>query len=281
MAENSKIEWTHHSANLWWGCTEVHSGCDNCYARVFSHRYDGGNSLWGEGSKRRAIKSVWTDLAKYERLAYKAGEVHRVFVGSMMDIFEKDMPLQAPLEHHESTDSLRQELFTQITWDDGNLYPNLLFLFLTKRPSNINKMIPAGWIDEPPSNVMFGTSVVDQKTANTLIPQLMKVKGKKFLSIEPQLNHVNITNGALNNVYSVPTRYEGDSGIEWTDPWDAFIGVDWVIQGGESGGHKRPFQLEWARSMRDQCAKANVPYFFKQIDKIQPIPEDLMIRQFP
>jgi len=57
--------------------------------------------------------------------------------------------------------------------------------------------------------------------------------------------------------------------------------VDWVIQGGESGGHKRPFQLEWARSMRDQCAKANVPYFFKQIDKIQPIPEDLMIRQFP
>lgn len=264
MAENSKIEWTHHSANLWWGCTEVHSGCDNCYARVFSHRYDGGNSLWGEGSKRRAIKSVWNDLAKYQRLAAKADEVHRVFVGSMMDIFEKDMPLQAPLEHHESTDSLRQELFTQITWDDGNLYPNLVFLFLTKRPSNINKMIPAEWIDDPPPNVMFGTSVVDQKTANTLVPQLVKVKGGKFLSVEPQLGPIDFEDPGMKPVDGI---------------W--YGGINWVIQGGESGAHKRPFNLDWARSMRDQCAKANVPYFFKQIDKIQPIPEDLMIRQFP
>lgn len=277
MAENSKIEWTHHTANLWWGCTEVHSGCDNCYARVFSHRYDGGNSLWGEGSKRRAIKSVWNDLAKYQRLAAKAGEVHRVFVGSMMDIFERDMPLQAPLEHHESTNSLRQELFTQITWDDGNLYPNLLFLFLTKRPSNINKMIPPGWIDEPPPNVMFGTSVVDQKTADTLIPQLMRVQGKKFLSIEPQLGPVDLTKYYFQSSDgSYPFR-----GLEekYRTKWIHLI--DWIIQGGESGAHKRPFNLDWARDMRDQCATANVPYFFKQIDKIQPIPEDLMIRQFP
>lgn len=280
MAENSKIEWTHHTANLWWGCTEVHAGCDNCYARVFSHRYDGGISLWGEGSKRRAIKSVWNDLAKYQRLAAKAGEIHRVFVGSMMDIFEKSKPVKVNDDGKilKSTGALRSMLFYEI---GIGLYPNLMFLLLTKRPSNINKMIPVGWIDNPPSNVMFGTSVVDQKTADTLIPQLMKVRGKKFLSIEPQLNHVDITNGALNNAYSVPTRYEGGYGIEWTDPGDAFIGVDWVIQGGESGSHKRPFHLEWARSMRDQCARANVPYFFKQIDKIQPIPEDLMIRQFP
>jgi len=33
--------------------------------------------------------------------------------------------------------------------------------------------------------------------------------------------------------------------------------------------------------MREQCKEAGVPYFFKQIDKVLPIPEDLMIRQFP
>lgn len=253
MAENSKIEWTHHTANLWWGCTEVHAGCDNCYARVFSHRYDGGNSLWGARSKRRAIKSVWKDLAKYQRLAKEAGTMHRVFVGSMMDIFEKDRKLQAPLEHHKSTDSLRQELFTQITWGDEGLYPNLMFLFLTKRPSNIAKMVPAGWLDNPPPNVMFGYSPVDKSSWRN-VADLRKVNGKRFLSVEPQLEDL----GKVD-----------------------LTGINWIIQGGESGAHKRPFNLDWARSMRDQCAVANVPYFFKQIDKIQPIPEDLQIRQFP
>ena len=253
MAENSKIEWTHHTANLWWGCTEVHAGCDNCYARVFSHRYDGGNSLWGNDVPRRRIKSVWKDLAKYQRLAAKAGVMHRVFLGSMMDIFEKSMPLANTEDHFTTTDDLRQELFTQITWGGGGLYPNLMFLFLTKRPSNIAKMVPAGWLDNPPQNIMYGYSAVD-KSSWRHVNDLRKVNGKRFLSVEPQLEDL----GKVD-----------------------LTGIDWVIQGGESGAHKRPFNLEWARSMRDQCAVAKVPYFFKQIDKIQPIPEDLQIRQFP
>jgi len=273
MAENSKIEWTHHTANLWWGCTEVHSGCDNCYARVFSHRYDGGKSLWGNDVPRRRIKSVWGDLERYQRMAAKAGEMHRVFVGSMMDIFEKSMPLANPEEEHfEFTDDMRQELFTEITWGDRGLYPNLMFLFLTKRPSNIAKMVPAGWLETPPPNVMYGTSVVDQKTADTLIPQLMRVPGKKFLSIEPQLDVVD-----LRNVFGL---YEYDDGKYSLKVSSRFDSPDWIICGGESGQNKRPFNPDWARLLRDQCNTAGVPFFMKQIDKVQPIPEDLMIRQF-
>lgn len=277
MAENSKIEWTHHSANLWWGCTEVHAGCDNCYARVFSHRYDGGVSLWGAGSKRRAIKSVWKDLAKYQRLAAKAGEVHRVFVGSMMDIFEKSKPAKVNDDGKilKSTGALRSMLFYEI---GIGLYPNLMFLLLTKRPSNIPKMVPPGWLDEPPKNVMYGTSVVDQKTADTLIPQLLKVRGKHFLSIEPQLDDLSIRKYIHESICDDYGR------CGYCDPVEGeFLEerIDWVIQGGESGHGRRPFNLGWARSMRDQCAEAGVPYFFKQIDKVQPIPEDLMIRQFP
>lgn len=48
----------------------------------------------------------------------------------------------------------------------------------------------------------------------------------------------------------------------------------------ESGAGKRPFNPDWARSLRDQCKTAGVPFFMKQIDKVQPIPEDLMIREF-
>lgn len=46
MGTNTKIEWSHHTANLWWGCQEVHEGCDNCYARTWDRRLGGDH--WGD-----------------------------------------------------------------------------------------------------------------------------------------------------------------------------------------------------------------------------------------
>lgn len=37
-----------------------------------------------------------------------------------------------------------------------------------------------------------------------------------------------------------------------------------MITGGESGGPARPSHPAWFRSLRDQCAAAGVPFFFKQ-----------------
>lgn len=251
MAKNSKIEWCHHTANLWIGCVEVHEGCDNCYARVLNQRWKGNN--WGNDVPRKEVKSVWDNLAKFQKLAKESGEIHRVFVGSMMDIFEKPMPLINSKGEllKEDTGKLRSSFFNQI---DFGRYENLLFLLLTKRPSNINKYIPESWKESPPSNVMFGTSPVNQNTFDKLVGQLMQVSGKKFLSIEPQLESI-----------SLPINFK----------------IDWIIQGGESGHHKRPFCLGWATTLRNECATLGIPYFFKQIDKIQPIPEDFMIREFP
>lgn len=260
--ENSKIEWTHHTANLWWGCTKVHAGCDNCYATALSKRY--GHDLWGNDKPRRQIKNVWKMLKSYQKNAELLGEVHRVFVGSMMDIFEKPMPLVDHegnlLKMGESefcnTGQLRDKFFDEVVPNS----PNLMFLLLTKRPSNINKYIPKEWKVNPPMNVMFGTSPVDQKTADKLVLQLAKVNGRRFLSVEPQIAEINLMKEI--------------DGIALVD------NVDWVIQGGESGHGKRPFNTDWTRTLRDDCKVKNVPYFFKQIDKIQAIPEDLMVREF-
>ena len=41
-------------------------------------------------------------------------------------------------------------------------------------------------------------------------------------------------------------------------------GIDWVIVGGESGPGARPMKQEWVTSIKDQCAKAGVSFFFKQ-----------------
>ncbi len=276
MAQNTSIEWTAtpradgtlapgHTGNLWWGCVAVHEGCANCYAERLSKRW--GNDVWGNDKPRKEIKSVWKDLSKFQIIAKQANEIHRVFVGSMMDIFEKPMPV---------IDS-KGELLTE----DGNFYwntglirdrffldvipnsPNLMFLLLTKRPSNINKYIPESWKTNPPANVMFGTSPVNQETANKLIPKLLEVKGYKFLSIEPQLSEIRLESNWL-----IGSPFQQGQ-------------IDFVIQGGESGPNKRPFNTDWARITRDECKQFNVPYFFKQIDKVQEIPEDLKIMQFP
>lgn len=264
MAQNSKIEWTHHTANLWHGCTKVNAGCDNCYAEAMARRW--GRDIWGNDKPRLVIQSVWTALTKMQADAKQAGEIHRVFVGSMMDIFEKPMPLifhngEKGTEYMH-TGQLRDKLWRYI---DRGYFPNLLFLLLTKRPGNINKYIPESWKANPPANVMFGTSVVNQATADTLIPQLLQVNGKRFLSIEPQLEQVDIWQ-YLNRTVYLP----GNDGR-----------IDWVIQGGESGHHRRPFDLAWAYAMFWKCKLVGTPYFFKQIDKVQPIPDDLMVRQFP
>lgn len=248
MAENSNIEWCSHTVNLFWGCSKVHTGCKNCYAEFLSDkRYK--NNLWGENAFRKRIKSAFPDLDKYQKQAQAVGEKHKVFIGSMMDIFEDSKPLVG--EDYE-TEILQMQLFDKI--DEGK-YPNLIFLFLTKRPQNISFMIPNNWLDNPPQNVWFGTSISNQATADEYIPKLIENGNfNYFLSIEPQVGIIQTID---------------------------LHKIKWVIQGGESGVNKRPFQTNWIPPIMNACKRAEVPYFFKQIDKVLPIPEIYFIREFP
>ncbi len=252
---NTGISWTTYTLNLWWGCTKVHAGCDNCYAEKEAHRW--GNDVWGNDKPRRLIAGWESTLNKYQREAAAAGEIRTCFVGSMMDIFEKPMPLankegKPAVDWSDgslvTTDWPRRKLFEAIS---AGSYPNLLFLMLTKRPSNINKYIPQEWKNNgAPANVMFGTSPVDQQTADTLIPQLLQVKGRRFLSCEPLLGPIDLR--------KVPGFNK--SGQEGAD----LIRGLWVIAGGESGHGARPMHPDWARSLRNQCANARVKFHFKQ-----------------
>ena len=249
MAENTKIEWCDHTVNLWWGCTKVHAGCDNCYAEYLSEtRYK--NGVWGNSAPRKPIKSAFGKLKMMQEKAAKSNEVKTVFVGSMMDIFEKPMPLSFPYLS-DNTGYLREMLFEKIS---AGHYNNLVFLFLTKRPSNINKYIPDSWKELAPKNVWFGTSPVDQMTYDNLILHMSFVKGNKFLSIEPQLNDIHL---------------------------HSTEGIEWIIQGGESGHNRRPFDMHWASHIRMQCKDFGIKYFFKQIDKVKEIPLWAKVRELP
>lgn len=246
--KNSKIGWTRHTANLWWGCVKVNKGCDRCYACEIAEfrKHD----VWGNDKPRRMIKDVWKNFEKYQKDAEKQNETHRVFVGSMMDLFELSMPLVDTdgnpliegINEFWNTGQLRDKFFKEVVPNS----PNLMFLLLTKRPSNINKYIPEEWKDNPPENIMFGTSVSDQKTANTFIPHLAKVKGKRFLSAEPLLGPIDL-------------MQQDGNGNALLDS------LNWIIAGGESGEEDvRQIDSEWVSLIKDQCENNSIPFYFKQ-----------------
>ena len=273
MSTNTKIQWADHTFNAWWGCTEVHAGCANCYAKAWDRRWGGDH--WGKTSSRRMILGEWGKPAQWNEAARIAGKPATVFASSMCDVFEdftgpvvdqQGKPVVArgcfsPLIESLLTDTrewtipaLRRRLFDIIRET-----PNLRWLLLTKRPENIRAMVPATWLEpgQWPAHVWTGTSPVNQETADACIPHLLRVPGKHFLSVEPMVGPIDLSAFFGGEYVALP----GDR-VEKSYNF----GIDWIIVGGESGTGKtiRPHDINWARSIRDQCAAAGVPFFFKQ-----------------
>jgi protein gp37 len=186
-----------------------------------------------------------------------------VFCGSLCDWLDDDVPIEWMV------DLLGMIYFgCHLDWQ-----------LLTKRPENwLPRMVKAmqhienfggvaalhewilGWvacssIGKPPKNVWIGTTVENQEMADKRIPALLKIPARvHFLSCEPLLGPVDLP--------------------VFTHPSGANIGVDWVICGGESGKDARPMHPNWARGLREQCAEAGAPYFFKQWGKWAPCIHD-------
>ena len=152
--------------------------------------------------------------------------------------------------------------------------------------------------DWPLPNVWLGTSIEDQATADARIPHLLATPAAvRFVSAEPLLGPVNLTRvgtlesctAALPRVVYTETKgiaphpvcgfqidalgspWQATAYFQTTDHMGGFaIGsrrwprLDWVIVGGESGPNARPMHPDWARSLRDQCQDAGIPFFFKQ-----------------
>jgi protein gp37 len=134
-------------------------------------------------------------------------------------------------------------------------------LVLTKRPERMARW--SQWYNRRwPDNVWAGVTVCNQEEADEKIPLLLQVPAAvRFLSIEPMLGPIDLK------------FYAHDDGVLPTDA-EPFCErqdrVHWVIGGGESGPGARPMHQDWARSIRDQCAAAGVPFLFKQWGEFAP-----------
>lgn len=251
MGENSKIEWTQHTFNPWVGCSKISPACDHCYAESWAKRA-GSPALW-QGERRRTTPANWRQPLKWNREAQESGTRPRVFCASLADVFDNAVP-----------DEWRADLFRLIRQT-----PQLDWLLLTKRIGNAASMIERALIDGhlltsrlpywPWPNVWIGATIANQEEADRDVPKLLATPARvRFLSCEPLLGPID-----LRGIWThCPTHdFAGGFCVKDCGNWRR---VDWVIAGGESGGHARPAHPQWFRDLRDQCVAAHVPYLFKQ-----------------
>lgn len=265
MAEKTGIAWCDHTFNPWIGCEAISPGCANCYAKAMVE-----NRMGKDFAVRwRTSKANWKEPLKWDRKAQADGVRRRVFCSSLADIFDNQVP-----------DEWRADL-----WNVIDATPNLIWLVLTKRIGNVDKMLP-GWYGASDSNLWLGATIVNQEEADRDVPKLLRSPAaKRFVSYEPALG---------------PIRWKTESELERVD-WllgtatakDAggtvypINRIDQIIVGGESGSGRRSMDMAWARSTIKQCKAAGVAVFVKQDNGAKPgargrfTNEEFSLKEFP
>jgi protein gp37 len=318
----TKISWTDHTINFWWGCTKVSPACQHCYAATMGTRFGpklfGQPVLWGAGKPRferlqSARKEALALNANAERCRLirsipmiRSGSVqnvgqpmHGILVADVRLPLKKRDIMEIPVAEWDHAPLYRPRVFVNsmsdwlddevpIEWlayllETIHLCPNLDFQLLTKRPENWGVRVLAscfhiaGYRDgkisasgptapemqggdtmwnwgkeaKPPPNIWIGCTAENQEWADKRISHLLEIPAKvRFLSCEPLLGPLDLHQALLGSLNE--TAY------------NALTHLHWVITGGESGGSARPSHPDWFRSLRDQCATAGVPFFFKQ-----------------
>lgn len=280
------------------GCVKVSEGCRFCYAERFAERFRGVKGHpYEQGFDPRLVPKKLNDLFKPGGVESKYPAGTKVFVNSMSDLFFAEFP----------------DDYIDSVLGVAALCPDITFQVLTKRARRMREYFeleyrwaliegsaeriyhertgedPSMWlaVHELP-NVWFGVSVENQHWADIRIPELVATPGisTRFISAEPLLRSIDFRQWVVH----APEMQLGRCQVCDRPQLDAIhiapsggggSPLDLVIVGGESGPGKRPMELDWARDIRDQCAEASVPFFMKQIDKKTPIPDDLLVRQFP
>ncbi|AOE45062.1 DUF5131 family protein [Gordonia phage Zirinka] len=253
MSDHTSIEWTDATWNPVTGCTKVSPGCDHCYAETFAERFRGTPGHYFEnGFDVQLREHKLTEPLRWRK-------PRKVFVNSMSDLFHDAVP-----------DDYIAQVFAVM-----GMARRHTFQVLTKRHARMRSLISSedfqtrvgqfryrlgdneptagdlswGW---PLPNVHLLVSVENQQWAGTRIPALLDTPAAvRGISVEPMLGPIELSSSALG-------RYYGG------DPREDEPGLDWVIVGGESGHGARPMHPDWARSLRDQCVAAGVPFMFKQ-----------------
>lgn len=288
MADKTAIEWTDATWSPITGCSVHSAGCTNCYAMQLA-----GTRLKHHPSRKGLTREVngnhvWTGEVRFNEqwllqpLQWK--RPRDIFVCAHADLFHENVP-----------DEWIDKIFAVMA-----LAPQHRFQVLTKRSDRMREYVGAqvrgsrcvgseirrravpgfnrylNLVEQrlPLPNVLLGVSVEDQRAADERIPDLLATPAAiRWLSCEPLLGPVDLTEVCNGRYFQNPlTGYRYHDAPEGVHSAHDYNGtkLDWIVVGGESGRNARPMHPDWARSLRDQCAAAGVPFHFKQWGEWKP-----------
>lgn len=290
MSDNSSIEWTDATWSPTTGCDRTSGGCDHCYALTLAKRLKamGSAKYQTDGDPRTSGPGFGVAMhADTLTLPMTWRKPRKIFVNSMSDLF-----------HARVTDEFIAQAFAVMAAS-----PQHVFQILTKRHARMRSLLnsPAFgemvWraftdLDHPgkdweweaaerligdrqPGTVMrpipwvhLGVSVEDQRWADIRIPALLATPAAvRWISAEPLLGPIRLSAAWIPIPADARPIVVADiAGIGLPNR------LDWVVAGGESGPGARPMHPAWVRSLRDQCAEADVPFLFKQWGDWGPAP---------
>lgn len=297
MSDGTKIEWTDATANVVNGCSVVSPGCTNCYAmRLAGTRMRNHPTRAGLTRDSKA-GPVWTGEVRFNEAALQQvlrwSRPRMIFWNAHGDLFHPNVPdewidrcfaamAMTPQHKHQVLTKRpeRMRAWFADNWRYESIYNALGRL---GRDGHVElhpyrRAFPNGMV-WPLPNVWLGTSVEDQQRANERIPHLLATPAAvRWLSCEPLLGPVDLTRHLAPrwpdcNCTEGPLAEETvhDRNLVERCPrcnvalgGDPRSGLGWIVAGGESGHGARPMHPDWARSLRDQCGAAGVPFLFKQ-----------------
>lgn len=254
-------------------CTRISPGCTHCYASTINKRF--GNGLEFTVPNLEQIEFFVDERILEQPLHQK--KPCTIFVGDMFDLFHEAIPEDLIGEVFAVMEQCSQHTFQVLTKRTRRMR-DILVAAADTAPQKYRGLLPL-------PNVWIGTSIEDQQRADERIPLLLETPAAvRFLSVEPMLEAVRIdecapyvldgneSNPGILNAFTAMVHHPLTVKFapERTAKPD---GISWVICGGESGPGARPMHPSWARSLRDQCVNAGIPFFFKQWGEWMPHPE--------
>lgn len=246
------ISWTNYTFNPWEGCEPISPACDNCYAARRDRRLHQGEHWTTPKRLFHDRESYWKQLDQWHAEARRAGHSKRVFVGSLMDIFE----LQGAGTDQDRSRTRLWERIPELPW--------LTFLLTTKRPEHAPALVPMHWLNEGmPKNVWLIVTVESQDF-RWRIARAQQLRCPVGVSCEPLLGELQLDEALARRQ------------------------VQWIIGGGESGPGARLTERYWAASLLDQAQAHGVPFHWKGWGEWAPteeapanaIPQQTTGRQF-